>query len=147
MRIALFAVTLVLATFAGCASDVEPDRARELEHRLLAPCCWRQSLAEHDSPLATTLRAEIESRLQDGASPQAIEHSFVERYGPRVLALGPGRDPRWLIGVLLGAAVAGGALVLVVVGRRKPPLSTRSTPVEGDTAYEERLEDELAYVD
>lgn len=150
MRV-LWPVLLALGVIAaGCGSGPEHDPAHELETRLLAPCCWRQTLADHDSPLATALRAEIAEQVRAGVSPAAIEAGFVERYGPRILALGTsGTDPRWIIGAGAALAALAGAIALVVIGRRRPRASTvapaAATADEG--AYGDRLDDELAYVD
>ena len=102
------------------AALVAPARAQEaeahaLEERLIAPCCWQESLATHDSPLARELREEIDARLARGESPAAIEADIVGRYGDRILAIPPGSDTLALVVVL---ATLIGLGVLVATGRR-----------------------------
>jgi len=87
-----------------------------LEGRLLAPCCYVQTLDVHESPMATELRLEVRNRLASGESAQAIEDDFVARYGERVRALPKGQDPRrgmvyLSLGVLVLGAVGLGALL------------------------------------
>lgn len=145
----MFGVLVVLALVAGACAGDSHDPVHDLEERLMAPCCWRQTLADHDSPTATAMRAEIREQVAAGVTPDAIERRFVERYGPQIRALGTGGgDPRWIIGVAVGAAaVAGLALLLVIVRRRRPRPVAAPPPVVEDERYADRLDDELAYVD
>jgi len=139
-------IVLVVVAVVGCVERSDP--AHELEQRLLAPCCWRQTLAEHDSPVATALRREVREQLAAGVSPRQVEDAFVARYGPRIQALGRGDDPRWLIGVVVGAAMVAGAVGLVVIGRRRPQRPPpQAAPDLSDDDYATRLDDELAYLD
>lgn len=131
-------------------STPPPDPAHELETKLYAPCCWRQTLADHESPLAAELRGEIAKRLAAGETPAAIEAVFVERYGERVRALGSsGPDPRIMIGgVTAIAAVLGLLLVWRVLRRgRASHAERRGAAAPADIADErlaDRLDDELA---
>lgn len=75
-----------------------------LAGRLLAPCCWSQTLDVHNSEPALDLRREIRTRLGRGESAAAIEADIVDRYGERIRAV-PEDSP-------LGA-VAAGMLTLV----------------------------------
>jgi cytochrome c-type biogenesis protein CcmH len=146
---AFIALAFVLAAAAACTSGSDlATHQHDLEERLLAPCCWRESLAVHDSPIATTLRTEIRERLTRGESPASIESDLVDRHGEKIRALPEGRDPRWLIGVTAGSAAL---LALVALGwfvrRRAPeamPLASQNV-FEGE--YADRLDDELLAAD
>ena len=59
---------------------------KELLGRLVAPCCWNQTLDIHGGAAPDALRAEIRERLKLGESPSAIEADMVARYGERVRA-------------------------------------------------------------
>jgi cytochrome c-type biogenesis protein CcmH len=78
--------TLVVAQVAEQGAD---PRARALEGRLLAPCCWNQTLDIHDSELSRELHREITARLQGAESVEAIERDLVVRYGERIRAVPP----------------------------------------------------------
>jgi cytochrome c-type biogenesis protein CcmH len=78
---------------------------KTLEARLLAPCCWTQTLDIHESEVAHSLRLEIRRRLQAGESPAAIETELVARYGERVRAVPKGRSLTGM-GVWLSILVA-----------------------------------------
>ena len=79
--------------------------AAELEGKIIAPCCWTQTIDIHGSPLSTELRQEIRTRLTAGESAQAIEQSLVARYGPKILAV-PAGSQLGSAGSLLGIAMA-----------------------------------------
>ena len=87
---------------------------KSVEARVLAPCCWNQTLDVHESDLARELRREIRARLRAGETVDGIEASFVERYGERVRAAPA--DER--VGALLGVGVLAMAVVAGLVLRR-----------------------------
>lgn len=91
---------------AGEDFNTYVEGASRLEGRIMAPCCWMQTIDIHGSPVADELRSEIRRRLKAGETPEAIEASFVQRYGPRILAV-PNSSP--LGGLATGLAVAFGA--------------------------------------
>lgn len=64
--------------------------AERLEGRLLAPCCWAQTLDIHGSEIANALRREIRTRLKAGEPADSIEASLVARYGERIRAVPDG---------------------------------------------------------
>ena len=64
-----------------CSSGDPAGRARDLESRILAPCCRREPIAEHCSDLARALRAEIRQRTVLGECSCEIEEDLVRRYG------------------------------------------------------------------
>lgn len=125
--------------------------AERLEGRLLAPCCWAQTLDIHGSEIANSLRREIRSRLKAGEQPEAIEQSLVARYGERMRAV-PDRVPLDMMGSLgwLGAVVSAGLLAYVLWRWRKRSVvgQASSNGVSGEEqasvqATDERLESEL----
>lgn len=125
--------------------------AERLEGRLLAPCCWAQTLDIHGSEIANELRREIRTRLKSGESPETIEQSLVARYGERMRAV-PDRVPLNMMGTMGWVSVAASAGVLVLVLRqwRKRSLagqvSTNARGVEARQpaeASDERLDTEL----
>jgi len=97
---------LALSPAAALAADGQPsstnqagedmnayvEGASRLEGRIMAPCCWMQTIDIHGSPIAEELRSEIRKRLRAGESPDAIEASFVQRYGEKILAV-PNSSP------------------------------------------------------
>lgn len=124
--------------------------AERLEGRLLAPCCWNQTLDTHGSEIAYALRREIRTRLKAGETPEQVEADLIERYGSRLRAV-PDRVP--LAGAALfgwaGMGLAGvGLAVLLVRWRRARSLSAPAAPAAaGRDALDERLDAELRRLD
>lgn len=109
------AVLLLVSLVSAPALAQPTAEASQLEARLIAPCCWAESLAHHDSPLAHELRAEIEQRLARGETIDAVESDLVSRYGERLRAIPHGVEnvSAWL---LVLVALLG--LQLVLAARR-----------------------------
>ena len=71
----------VPASEAGEDLQEYVEGASRLEGRIMAPCCWNQTIDIHGSEPAYELRREIRKRLKAGESADAIEASFVQRCG------------------------------------------------------------------
>lgn len=118
---------------------------RALAARLLAPCCYAQTLDLHESETASDLRMEIRRRLYDGESVEAVERSIVSHYGERVRAA-PARDPvRFVALGLLAVSALAGLLVLRVLRRWRATTDARPGPAAAALrdAYDERIDAEL----
>lgn len=145
MRLALALMIVVLAP--ALAATAQEGRAQALEERLMAPCCWTQTLDAHDSPEARELRAEIERRLAGGESVAEVEADLVARYGERIRAV-PHEGFLDPIGLGVVAVLAGTAIALLVLGRRwsrraGEPQEPEDAPVGDAAELDARLEDEL----
>ena len=128
--------------------------ASAIEGRLMAPCCWMQTIDIHDSPIALSMRHEIRRRLRNGESPEAIQASFVERYGPKIMAV---QASSQLKNVFIGLSVVmGGAGIAaaMMIGRWRK----QSGPKDGSTPakdapepardqWDEKLDAELKDLD
>jgi cytochrome c-type biogenesis protein CcmH len=127
------------------------DRASEIEQRLLAPCCWTQTLDVHDSELSSALRLEIRGRLMQGQAPAAIEDELAQRYGERIRAVPAGSDLRSAAPVLVGTAMVLSLFALLAWVRRGRARSLASLAAleAGDleSDYDAELERELAKLD
>jgi cytochrome c-type biogenesis protein CcmH len=85
--------------------------ASALEGRILAPCCWNQTIDIHGSEISNNLRRDIRRRLKAGESPDTIQASLVAQYGDRILAVPPGSPLKSIASLLalglIGAGAAG----------------------------------------
>jgi cytochrome c-type biogenesis protein CcmH len=123
----LFVIAALMSVAPAYA--VQPDevladpaletRARALSKELRCLVCQNQSIDDSAAPLARDLRLLVRERLTDGDSDQQVLDFLVARYGEFVLL-----KPRfaWHTALLwLGPPVAliGGALVLLVMARRR----------------------------
>ena len=133
--------------------DIQGDvpGASAIEGRLMAPCCWTQTIDIHGSEISLAMRHEIRRRLRNGESAEAIQASFVDRYGPKILAV-QSNSP--LKGVFIGLSVVmGGAGVAaaMMIGRwRKQSVGTPGAQAEAEPArdkWDEKLDAELKDLD
>lgn len=79
---------LPLLAFAQMAEQPQARVAR-LEHAVLAPCCYTESVAIHQSEIAVKMRLEIAKSVAVGKSDQEILDTYAGLYGSKVLV-----DPR-----------------------------------------------------
>ena len=76
---------LVLAETA----EQQQARVNRLEHAVLAPCCYTEPVAIHQSEIAVKMRLEIAKWVAAGRSDREIIDTYVGLYGSKVLV-----DPR-----------------------------------------------------
>jgi len=145
-------VTIILAlALAACGHRVPSVSEREaaLEARLLAPCCWVQTLDSHQSPRASELRAEIRQRLTRGEPADRIEADLVARYGERLRAVPAGLDVEAMGALMFAFAALASTAILIwrtrLVARR--PAATGSTSGDEDAELAARLDDDLDALD
>jgi cytochrome c-type biogenesis protein CcmH len=133
MKVRILLAVLWGLAFVGVvgAAHAEPPSAKYVEGRLLAPCCYQQTLDIHESELATALRVEIDGRVARGESAAAIEEDMVARYGERVRAVPKGAEPRGAITIVGGLAVLASFLGMLGLVRR---WSRRSSKVSLEPA-------------
>jgi cytochrome c-type biogenesis protein CcmH len=125
--------------------------AAALEGKILAPCCWNQTVDIHGSEISNAIRREIRTRLRAGESADVIQASFVERYGPKILAM-PADSPLSSIAltvlVVIGVAGVAGFFMLKrwrLAGAAPIPKTKRDEA--SDTRLDARLDAELKALD
>jgi cytochrome c-type biogenesis protein CcmH/NrfF len=85
----LFLLLLPLTLPALAETEQPQARTARLEHAVLAPCCYTESVAVHQSEIAVKMRLEIAKWVAAGKSDQEILDTYVGLYGSEVLV-----DPR-----------------------------------------------------
>lgn len=110
-------LSLTLLPLASLAQKTEQPQVRvaRLERAVLAPCCYTESVAMHQSEIAVKMRLEIARWVAAGKSDQEILDTYSGLYGRKVL-VDPRTMPRgwtpffpWLV-LLLGAMLVVGLL-------------------------------------
>lgn len=125
--------------------------AAALEGRVIAPCCWNQTIDIHGSEPSTALRREIRTRLKAGETPAAIEASLVQRYGAKIMAVSQGSrlgGTGILLATAMGAAGVGAVFLLRRWRKRgrAGQVAEQAKPSPRD-ALDERLDAELSRLD
>jgi cytochrome c-type biogenesis protein CcmH len=144
MRTAIASFLILLLAGAVTPAPLE-EQARELEKILIAPCCWRQPVADHLSAESDQMRAEIRALLQEGRTKEEILDFYVAQYGQAILAKPSYQGFNLLAYILPGffLLVLGGGLGWIAVKSRRRP-ATAPLPQEPlPSAYAARLEREL----
>jgi len=62
-------------------NPAQQRRAGYLYTEFIAPCCWRQSVAIHQSEASVKVRSEIDSKILLGDSDSQIKAALVKEYG------------------------------------------------------------------
>lgn len=98
MNFRLMAALAAAVVFLS-AADLTPEqklRSTALQKRLLAPCCWSETVATHRSETALEMRAEINRMVAAGRSDREILDHFKGRYGMRILIEPEGERAFWI---------------------------------------------------
>jgi len=104
--------------------EAERSRYRQLTQELRCPKCQNQDIADSNAPIAADLRREIFRLLGEGKDNRQIVDFMVDRYGEFV-RYKPALSARtWLLWFGPGLLLVGGALVLVIIVRRRPSAAT-----------------------
>lgn len=126
--------------------------ARQLETKLMAPCCWAQQVSLHQSPAADEIKRTIRRLLAEGKTSQQVLDFYVAEYGDRILSEPPARGFSRLIYVAPWVFLVGSVGLVVVVIRRLRAVSTAparteqaAVPPNDDEA--ERIDEELRNLD
>jgi cytochrome c-type biogenesis protein CcmH len=144
------------ATEAGEDLQEYVEGANRLEGRIMAPCCWNQTIDIHGSEPAYELRREIRRRLKGGESADAIEASLVQRYGQKILAV-PDSSPLGSLATLLalGFGAAGVSAYFMLkrwsrvgaANKAEKRDETKSSAAPKKDSLDERLDRELAEIE
>jgi cytochrome c-type biogenesis protein CcmH len=146
---------LVLALTAAVAAPdqvVIERQAKELEAKLIAPCCWSQQVSVHQSPAADEIKAGVRRLLAEGKTPEQILDSYVAEYGDRILVEPPARGFNAALYIAPWVFLAGSVgLVVVVIRRLRSPGSvtapTKAEPSPVSEDETERIDEELRKLD
>lgn len=135
LAIKLLLVSLFLincAVFKANASPVETYqfndettklRYQDLVQELRCPKCQNQNLADSNSQIAIDLRRQVYQMLQQGKSDQEIVQFMVERYGDFVLYRPPLSSLTYLLWFGPFVLLFIGAVVVLVMVRKKKQLN------------------------
>ena len=137
-----------LALAAPAAAEERPSLA-DLEDEVMCPECGT-TLDMSDAPVADSLRAYIQRRIDAGDSEEEIKARLVEQFGEEVLASPPKRGFSLLAWVLpIGGVIAATLLVGALAwgwSRRRGDDAEAEAAETLDPALEQRV-DELVAAD
>lgn len=127
------------------SADVLNDRAVELEHKLIAPCCWGSIVAEHSSPAALEIKHEIREFIGQGWEDTKILAYFAQKHGERVLAVPTSEGFNLTIWIMPFVLMLAGTIGVAWFLRSRAPtvLSPEEPRIEISAADREKLDREI----
>jgi len=125
-RNTMLALTAALVVLVAALWGQDRGRIRALQEKLIAPCCWSESVAMHRSEVAAEMRAEIARMVQEGRSDREILDFYKAKYGARILMEPEGQLRIWVYTIPAAAAIAGLVLVVWIIRRMLRPLPESS---------------------
>ena len=94
--ILILALLIVLAGISHAEDEFTEDQKKlqaDIEHSLIAPCCWNMTVDQHDSQAARQVREKVSELIRAGKNKKEILAWFTSQpqYGERILAT-PSQD-------------------------------------------------------
>jgi cytochrome c-type biogenesis protein CcmH len=120
----------LLAAAITCLHAAPRAEARKIQERLIAPCCWSESVAVHRSESAAEMRVEIERLVRAGKTEDEIIAGYVAQYGERILLEPTGLKFTWLV-ITPVLAVTAAVLFLIWYLRRQRGVEPVPQPAAG----------------
>jgi cytochrome c-type biogenesis protein CcmH len=140
------AFVALTAAFSARADEALDARLKTLETQLRCLVCQNQTLAESNAPLAEDLRKEVRELAVSGKSDDEIRGYLVARYGDFVLYKPPLKSTTYALWFGPFLLLFVGAIVWVLVLRRRASATSDAVPSAPSGAEAERaralLEDE-----
>lgn len=99
-----------------CGNDIGA-RERALQEKLVAACCWNESIAVHRSPTSLEMRAAVRRLIADGRTDRQILDAFKAKYGARVLIEPEGPQAAFAYATVVLVALAGLFTVILILRR------------------------------
>lgn len=128
----LFALLL----FAGAATPT-PQQVRlihKLEDRLMAPCCYSQTIDVHMSAEAEQMREEVTSMVLAGQSEQQIVQYYKAKYGETILVVPDGAAGKFTYTVPVGVFLLASGLLIFGIYRSLRNLAVKTPAVTAASA-------------
>lgn len=138
-------------------STVTSDQVNAVARDLWCPLCSGVRLDACELQACTQMRQEIALKLDAGQDAASIKQDFLDQYGPQVLGEPPRSGFNWLAWILPFVGLLGGAIFLLLRGRRllfspapaNPERRTATMPsvAQPDDPYARQLDEELKRYD
>ena len=122
---------------------------RKIEGRLMAPCCYTQTIRDHDSQVAVDMRNEVTAFVASGKSEQEIITYYRTKYGETILVVPDGWTGHLLTILPISAFLISATALLIFIrksvgSRDKPFAQTALAGIEAERPdLRQRIRDEL----
>jgi len=113
-------VHLIATLLIANALKPTPDQTKaigRLEDKLMAPCCYSQTIRVHMSAEAEQMREEVTGMVLAGQSEQEIIQYYKAKYGETILVVPDGMAGHLVFGIPISVALS--AFGLLAFGIRR----------------------------
>jgi len=117
----LFALIGIVLPLSGSGRPSAAERIRDLQSRMLAPCCYSEPLYSHRSELALEISREIAAMVAAGKSDRQILDNYISMYGRRILVEPEGPARAWIYSVPALVILCGLVFLVFVIRQLLPP--------------------------
>ena len=143
----LLCSTLFVSLVAASSIDVfefsDPENReayKELTRELRCPKCQNQDIADSNAPIAKDMRAQVHRLLEEGKSQDEVIDFMVERFGDFVTYKPKVSVETYLLWYGPWVFVALGALIIVLIARRKTKVHRQEESVSGPTQEADKVQ-------
>jgi cytochrome c-type biogenesis protein CcmH len=111
------AVSLLLAVSSIPLTAGQRARIDKLENKFMAPCCYTQTIREHNSQEAEQMREEVTSMVASGKSEQEIIGYYKAKYGETILVVPDGMSGALTYLIPVGVFVLSSGFLIFAIRR------------------------------
>ena len=111
----------------GTLSDQQYQFVLHAQRRLMAPCCYTQTIDVHSSDIAETMRQEVLQMVRSGIDEDGVFAHYKAIYGEQILAVPDGILGMLAFAIPITSATAAAGILTAVLMR----FHRRKTRVEG----------------
>ncbi len=136
-----FIATLLFASALTTTQDQAKTIAK-LEDRLMAPCCYSQTIRVHMSMEAEQMREEVTDMVLAGKSEQDIIRYYKAKYGETILVVPDGTTGQIAFAVPVTVALSAFGLLAFGINRtlrKSPAIAGKTQIIRTDSASSEVL--------
>ena len=92
-------------------------KIKKIEGRLMAPCCYKQTILEHDSQVAQEMREEVTAMVISNKSEQEIINYYKTKYGETILVVPDGMSGKIAFAIPVTVFVLSSGLLILMIRR------------------------------
>ncbi len=111
----------------GTLSDQQYRLVLHAQRRLMAPCCYTQTINVHSSDIAETMRQEVLQMVKSGIDEDGVFAHYKAIYGEQILVVPDGMLGMLAFAIPITSATAAAGILTAVLMR----FHRRKTRVEG----------------
>jgi len=112
---------------AAPTTSQQGKKIKEIEGRIMAPCCYTQTIRDHESQVAEEMREEVVAMVLSGKSEQEIVNYYRTKYGETILVVPDGMSGGLLTFTPVMIFMVSAGLVVFFV-RRSTGSRNQTTP-------------------